>query len=332
MQIGHNYCIFTHSRFRYMYRISLLILFFLHALIVRAQISVQAENPGIDTLEVMFHNDKWAIVHSVVEGDNVFKLSRRYHVPPALLADANGINFQASLNPGQLLFIPYGPYNQVKEASGSRFDIRPLRYQVRKYDNLYRLAHLAGVQQRVLQRWNGMADNYIEEGRVLFVGWVFYDVSNGPVADTVEVDIRGNTAKNKKQGTTTKKNGVEQTVIVVRKSYLDTLPEAERDYMMQTNSEQVVTEEKGTAVFFENKGKLKGSQFIYAFHNTAKRGTIIKVYNPGTDKTVYVKVLGPIPDTKMYHNSVIGIGSSAKELLMVTEEKAWCELKYAPAQ
>ncbi len=332
MQIGHNYCIFTHSRFRYMFRIALLISFFLHALIVRAQISVQAENPGIDTLEVMFHNDKWAIIHSVEVGDNVFKLSRRYHVPPALLADENGINLQASLNPGQLLFIPFGPYNQAKDASENRFDVRPLRYQVRKYDNLFRLAHLAGVQQRMLQKWNGMADNYIEEGRVLFVGWVLYDISEGPVADTVEVDKKGNTIPKTKQGTTTKKKGVEETVIVVRKSYLDTLPEPERTYVQQTNNEQVVTEEKGTVVFFENKGKLQSSKIIYALHNTAKRGTIIKVYNPGTDKTVFVKVLGPIPDTKMYHNSVIGIGSSAKELLMVTEDKAWCELKYAPVQ
>lgn len=332
MRIGHNYCIFTHSRFRYMFRISLLILFFINALALRAQISVSAENPGVDTLEVVFHNDKWAIVHSVEAGDNVFKLSRRYHVPPAMLADENNINFQTALNSGQLLFIPFGPFNQAKETTGDRFDIRPLRYQVRKYDNLFRLAHLAGVQQRVLQKWNGMPDNYIEEGKVLFVGWVLYDMSDGPVADTVEVDRKGNAIPKPKQGTTTKKKGVEETVIVVRKSYLDTLPEAERAYMMQTNSEQVVTEEKGTAVFFENKGKLSSSKVIYALHNTAKRGTIIKVYNPGTDKTVFVKVLGPIPDTKMYHNCVIGIGSSAKELLMVTEEKAWCELKYAPAQ
>lgn len=333
MQIGRNYCTFTHSRFRYMYRISLLILFFLHALIVRAQISVRAENPGIDTLEVVFHDDKWAIIHSVVAGDNVFKLSRMYHVPPALLADENGINFQTSLNPGQILYIPYGPFNQATEASGDRFDVRPLRYQVQKYDNLFRLAHLAGVQQRVLQKWNGIPDNYIEEGRVLFVGWVLYDISGGPSADTVEVNSdRTERRNNNRRGVTTKEDGVERTVIVVRKSYLDTLPEVERTYMTQTNSEQVVMEEKGTAVFFENKGKLQSSKVIYAFHNTAKRGTIIKVYNPGTGKTVFVKVLGPIPDTKMYHNSVIGIGNGAKELLMVTEDKAWCELKYAPAQ
>lgn len=332
MQIGRNYCIFTRSRFRFMFRISLLILFFLHALTIRAQISVQAENPGIDTLEVIFHDDKWAIVHSVAEGDNVFKLSRMYHVPPALLADANDINFQTALKPGRILYIPYGPYNQAKNASENRFDVRPLRYQVRKYDNLFRLAHLAGVQQRVLQKWNGMPDNYIEDGRVLFVGWVLYDMSDGPTADTIEVNSTPSTSKDKRQGTTTKKDGVEETVIIIRKSYLDTLPEAERTYLSQTNNEQVVMEEKGTAVFFENKGKLKGSQFIYAFHNTAKRGTIIKVYNPGTDKTIFVKVLGPIPDTKMYHNSVIGIGNSARELLLVTEDKAWCELKYVPAE
>lgn len=315
-----------------MLRLSLLISFFLNALVLSAQISVSAENPGVDTLEVVFHNDKWAIVHSVEAGDNVFKLSRKYHVPPALLADENNINFQTALNPGHLLFIPYGAYNQAKEAGANRFDVRPLRYQVRKYDNLFRLAHLAGVQQRVMQRWNGMSDNYIEEGRVLFVGWVLYDMSNAALADTVEVNSKSSTLKNDRKRTVTKKDGVEETVIIVRKSYLDTLPEAERNYLSQTNNEQVVMEEKGTAVFFENKGKLASSKVIYALHNTAKRGTIIKVYNPGTDKTVFVKVLGPIPDTKMYHNAVIGIGSSAKELLMVPEEKTWCELKYAPPQ
>ncbi|MBW7914460.1 MAG: hypothetical protein H3C54_12385, partial [Taibaiella sp.] len=61
-----------------MFRLLIIILFFFCALTTRAQISVQAENPGIDTLEVVFHNDKWAIVHSVEAGDNVFKLSRRY--------------------------------------------------------------------------------------------------------------------------------------------------------------------------------------------------------------------------------------------------------------
>lgn len=89
-------------------------------------------------------------------------------------------------------------------------------------------------------------------------------------------------------------------------------------------------EESGTAVFFTSQDKPQSSKTVFAFHNTVPKGRVIKVYNPGTGKTAYVKVLGPIPETKQYHNAVIGIGSAAKQALGVVEDKAWCELKYAP--
>jgi len=301
-----------------------------------AQIRVHEENPGIDTLRIVFHDDKWAIEHRVEENENIFMLSRRYHVPPALLADMNGINFQAALHEDSILYIPFGPYNQAKGVSANRFDTRPLSYIVRKYDNLFRLAHLAGVPQRTIQEWNGMPDNYIEEGKYLFVGWVLYDMS-APVADTVVVnqsreDVidEGRSEQDNSHPVTRNKDGQTVVTITVGNMY-DTLPEIEKAYMAQTDKETVVTEEKGTAVFFENKGKLKSNTTYFAFHNTAKPGTIIKVYNPGTDKTVFVKVLGAIPNTKQYYNSVIGISNGAKEELMVTEDKAWCELKFAPS-
>lgn len=302
------------------------------ALPAKAQIIVQADNPGIDTLQVVFYKDKWAIQHHVKKGQNLFLLSRRYHVPPALLTDMNDINFQTELQKGTDIYVPIGAFNQAKEESTNRFDVRPLYYIVRKYDNLYRLAHLAGVPQKKLQEWNAMPDNYVEEGRRLFVGWVLYDISDGPLADTVQVNKKktdktyNNTAPSVGNG-----KGVHQTVTIIRKgNKLDTLSEIEKKYREQTHDEMVVTEEKGSAVFYENKGKLSVTNTYFAFHNTAKPGTVIKVYNPGTDKTVFVKVLGPIPNTKMYHNSVIGISSGAKEALLVEDEKAWCELKFAP--
>ncbi|MCB0696967.1 MAG: LysM peptidoglycan-binding domain-containing protein, partial [Chitinophagaceae bacterium] len=162
-----------------------------------SQIRVTADNPDIDTLRVVFYNDKWAIEHEVETGENLFMLSRRFHVPPALLADMNGVDFQTILQPGSILYIPFGPYNQAKGVSANRFDTRPLSYVVRKYDNMFRLAHLAGVSQRTMQDWNAMSDNYLEEGRHLFVGWVLYDASDAPVADTVSVNKQG--IENKKE-------------------------------------------------------------------------------------------------------------------------------------
>ena len=75
---------------------------------------------------------------------------------------------------------------------------------------------------------------------------------------------------------------------------------------------------------------MKGTEMYFALHGTAPKGTIIKVYNPGTDKQVFVKVIGTLPGTKQYYNSIIGIAGGAKDVLGVTDEKAWCELKYAP--
>ena len=54
----------------------------------------------------------------------------------------------------------------------------------------------------------------------------------------------------------------------------------------------------------------------------------MKVFNPGTNKTIYVKILGPVPDTKLYANSIIGICDAAKEALGITDNKAWVELSY----
>ena len=330
-----------------MLRVFLLVLFVSISALTKAQIIVQTEGAvpkGPDTLHVVFHDDKWVIAHTIKWGETLFKLSKRYHVPPALLADMNKLSYQTGLVPDSTLYIPLGAYNQVKRNATERTDVRPLYYIVRKYDNLFRIAHLSGVQQKQMQKWNKMPDNYIEEGRRLFVGWVLYDMT-AEEAGVEEVNKKKkkkekeenvDTAvvkkKQRKVGYDTIKKVVDgKTVIVLRKNWRDTLPKIERLYMSQTSDEKLLVEEKGAAAFFEMKNKpSSGAKKFYAFHNTAKVGTIIKVRNPGTDKTVFVKVLGPVPDTKQYHNCIIGISSGAKEKLLAEEDKLWCELKFAP--
>jgi LysM repeat protein len=107
----------------------------------------------------------------------------------------------------------------------------------------------------------------------------------------------------------------------------DSLTEAGRVYLQQTYLGQSVTEEKGPAAFYDHSGP---ADVYFAFHNTAPRGKIIKVTNPGNGKYVFVKVLGPIPQTKLYHNCIIGLSGNAREALGVVGNKSWCTLQYAP--
>jgi hypothetical protein len=95
--------------------------------------------------------------------------------------------------------------------------------------------------------------------------------------------------------------------------------------LLQTDNGNNTVHENGAAVFFPSKSR----RIFYAFSNKASRGALIKVINPANKRTVYVKVLGPLPATKQYANAVIGISASARSALGALENRVWCELVYA---
>lgn len=296
-----------------MYRFLLIILF--------VCFNVNAFALKADSLYVISKNDKWYVMHTVKQGEDVFLLSRRYHVPPVMLANANEIDYQTVLKPGRTLLIPIGNYNQVSFKPSSA-GYRNLYYRVGNNDNLSRISHFAGVQQQVMQQWNHLTDNTIQPGRVLSVGWILFDAIDAQPAPVA-------TAANSK--TETAKGHKPDTMIVIRKGRkTDSLPKEQSLYLSQTDSGKNIMEEKGSVVFFGAASKIKGTNMYFAFHNTARKGTIIKVHNPGNDKTVYVKVIGPLPETKQYYNSEIGINIGAKQALGISDDKGWVELSYAP--
>jgi LysM repeat protein len=47
-----------------------------------------------------------AVYHQVRQGETLFRISRDYRLSLAALIDANGLDLQAVLHPGQLLYIP----------------------------------------------------------------------------------------------------------------------------------------------------------------------------------------------------------------------------------
>ena len=288
----------------------------------------EAGKPAQDSVYVEKYKNKWYIKHKVNSGETIFMLARRYHVPPAMLADANGMNYQQGLEKNTILWVPLGAYNRKKSLPSNLSQTRALYYKVDQYDNMFIIARFADVKQQVLQGWNGMEDNNVMPGRVLKVGWVLYDATQLPFADTTK-SKSGMVATSEEQGgnTTSYKYPHADTVIKLKK--VDEQSKEEKLYMVQTHDEAFVTDEKGTAVFFDMPGKPKST--YYAFHNAAPRGTIIKVFNPGTKMSVFVKVLGPLPNTGQYHNSIIGIASNAKQALGVVDDKLWCELYYYPS-
>jgi LysM repeat protein len=264
----------------------------------------------IDSLFAVRKGSIWAIKYTVKPRENIHMLAQRFFLTDEALEFANEFDNIKKLAPGTVINIPVTKENYfINKQSIDNSNLRELYYHVGPKDDIGIISTYAGVTKNEMRKWNNLKGNTLTIGQVLFVGWVkivvpdsmypasflaYPSVKRMPVGDTLKAIVPGK---------------------------LDSV------YDRQTNNGLNVLTEKGTAVFFEKPGK---NNIYIAFHNASPRGAIIKVYNPGNGKTIYVKVLGPLPDTKQYANSIIGICSAAKEALGVTDNKAWCELSYAP--
>lgn len=307
-----------------------------------------------DSIFVSENGRGWAITHTIQAGETVFSVARKYHVPPAMLADANDITFQTSLTPKTKIIVPIGAYNLIKVKPQQKNDNRPIYTVVDEWESLYRIARLTNVQQKQIQQWNGLYDSDISEGQRLLVGWLLYDETSiaNPKKTNDKTPETQSAATEKTDAPTMEKPKMKpaKTQELQTKTWVQSwdtfrvakitdttkniLPDtsvspAKALYLSQTYNEESITEEKGPAAFYANNNGLK-SGFLYAFHNTAGKGKVIRVKNLNNGRIIYVKVLGPLPNTGLYHNAIIGISSKAKQALGATGERAWCELKYAP--
>ena len=99
----------------------------------------------------------------------------------------------------------------------------------------------------------------------------------------------------------------------------------EQLYNQQTGNGKNVSSEKGPGGWFKSNAS-PGK--YYALHNTAPRGTIIKVTNPLNGKFIYAKVLEAIPQIKQNEGLIIKLSDSALEALGTNEAKFYCQLSY----
>ncbi len=264
-----------------------------------------------DSILAVRRGPRWAVKYEIKKGESVHMLAHRFYVNEKDIEFDPDFDKTKKVMPGTVIYIPVisQNYSQSKPSVLDSRDMHELYYHVGLHDDIGIISTYSGVTKSTMRMWNNLHGNTLLEGQPLFIGWlkmIGRDTTDNPLRESAYATVQkavvaADTAKQRIPGG------------------LDTV------YNRQTNNGLNVLTEKGTAVFFEKAGKLGAYQ---AFHNATPRGTIIKVFNPGSGKTIYVKVLGPVPDTKLYANSIIGICDAAKDALGITDSKAWVELSY----
>ncbi len=303
-KIGHNFCTFRHKFQDSMSRYILLIAFSFWGLGAAAQ--------EVDSVFAVRKGSNLVISYTSKANETVAMIAYRFYSTQEKIERLSMVDGRKKLEPGTELFIPMEGgqnFHSAREAIGMDHQ-QEIYYKVREKDNIGLIALLAGAKKQDLILWNTLHGNTLAQGQPLFIGWV-------KVVARDSINLKNGLAY------PARKRKSAPTVDTSKHAFgeLDSL------YNVQTRNGTNILTEKGTVVFFDKAGSNK---IFYAFHSMSQPGTVIKIFNPGSGRTIYAKVLAHMPDTKLYANSVIGICNAAKDALGVTDSKAWCELTYSP--
>ncbi len=298
-----------------------------------------------DTLEVQGTSPALYISHVVKKGENFYSLSRAYGLSPKEIAAANKVNMEQGLQLGRKLHIPLttANFSQKADASG-----KPVYHKVAEKETLYRVSvNYNKVPLDNIRQWNSFSGDGLKKDSYIIVGYV--KAGGGaaeaaprpekvkekatPAPEPVAVSAPPPPAPAAKE--TPKKepesipaeetsSPVASTPAPVKSAPVSSSTDFEQLYEQQTNGGKKTTSEKGPGTWFKSNAVGK----YYALHNTAPRGTIIKVTNPLNGKAVYAKVLDVIPQMKANAGLIIKLSDGAMQALGSNETKFYCELSY----
>ena len=108
------------------------------------------------------------VTHTVTTGESLNYLSKKYNVPVAALARANGLKVSQGLKTGAAIKVPLTASNLTKAKKGI-----PVYYEVSGKDNLTTISHkFRGVDVKTLKNWNNLKKDVVVKGQDLLVGYL----------------------------------------------------------------------------------------------------------------------------------------------------------------
>jgi membrane-bound lytic murein transglycosylase D len=130
--------------------------------------------------------DKWVSWrrHRVEAGDTLTSIAKKYRVTAVSIAEANDLERNTGLTPGEKLIIPAArPVEETKS--------RLVRYRVRKGDTLGGVADQFSVTSEEIRKWNGLKSGKVSRGMILRI----YTVGGAPETHTVSHSTKKSTKK-----------------------------------------------------------------------------------------------------------------------------------------
>jgi LysM repeat protein len=295
---------------------------------------VSAQNP----LVVHGATPQLYLTHTVAAKENWYSVGRIYNQSPKEMAPFNGLTMEKPLSIGQVLKIPLTDMNYSMDGSKASDEVLvPVHYVVADKEWMYRISigHNK-VPIANLEKWNNVTNDQLRAGMKLIVGYLKVKTSQSPlVAMATNKPVTGAAPVTKTDPPATPAKDVAVTNPPANKPIdpvVQPAPKTETVKAEPVKTEPIKEEPKPTgpattepvsnsgpanfkggyfkgnfngtgkgtagnaAIFRSNSGWKDGK--YYALMNNVPVGTIVKVSFSSTNKTIYAKVLGQMPEMK----------------------------------
>jgi LysM repeat protein len=309
-----------------------------------------------DSIGVEYRSGKMLIRHRVAPGETLYGLARRYRVPVEQIVEANN-GQKGALTTGQIVLVPRQrvvmnasdtprPAAATATAASARAlptDARGNRvYKVEAGQTLFAIARKFNTTPQALAELNGFAPNYnVRLGQTIIIaaGPTRRETPAAPV--TREPVVAAAPAR----PAPARETPVRETPAAPRPEQRSEAPDKPRDKDLAAATQPSAPKEKE-----EERAPTRASEIVrrvtesglatsipnsttdkyLALHKTAAVGTIMQVRNIMNGQSVYVRVIGPLPDTGENSNILVRLSPRAVQRLATPDARFRVETSYVP--
>lgn len=298
--------------------------------------------------------------HTVAPKETFYSVGRMYNVSAKELASFNHLKFETPLNIGATLKIPLNKINFSQTGYKAKTQVNvPVYHTLESGETLYRLGvNYNKVPVASLKKWNHLQSNDVSVGTPMIVGFLRVDKTQSALANSATPSAAGIAVIPQKNEKAAEAKTEEIAAVIPDLKAVDpaisknntaapaqpavsevvaTKVSANSDagfsggyfknlYNRQTANKSLVDKNGDAGVFKSTSGWQDGK--YYCFNNNAGAGTVLKITNTATGKSVYAKVLDVIPDIKQNEGLSVILSNAAAEELGAGENNFSCVLSF----
>jgi LysM repeat protein len=273
---------------------------------------------NVDSIGIETINGSKYILHKVQKGEGLYGIARKYKSTVTEIQELNNLT-NTILDLGQIIKVPskhqaievVETKPKQEQSSIPKIVNNPkvkantyITHTVKRGETLYLLSRKYDVSVTEISKLNKLKRTSLELGQKLKIPKKGTVINNQDIIEPTEEEQKKVTVE-KSSGTADVKVNVKNNKLLGSIDYNET----------------------GIASWIEDKNI--DSKKSIALHKSAPVGTIIRVTNLMNNKSIYVKVIGKLPDTGDNENTIIVLSKAAVNMLGGIEQKFRVNLNYS---